>query len=581
MEKVWPCDDDESTRFPIFTRANTGEVFVDAATPLTWSVLGRQVYENGYRDALYEMGAFTPADFRPESEGEVVGCFGGYVYINVSISRVLAVRAPGMDWRAIDQAFFGESSDVPPYRPHPDDENPECTRKVGDWLGQLFTATSVPGIDRVRARIDEIVAERPDLTTLSEAELVARYRGLVPDFRRAFTTHMLGTYAANIVSGVVTFVGTSVGLADRVSAVTAGLGGVESVQQSLDIWELSRIVRRSSALTEAFDQGEAELLPRLQKLADDNDEAAASFLTGWQKFLDDWGFLGPSVWEMRSPTYETHPEIPLRMIDRARKVDDAHSPAARTASTAAERERAVREITARITDPAMLQQFQAAVAVLPVHMPAREAVKVQSTRLCEEARLTLRELGLRYVASGVLPRWEHVLLLMDDEIDAFLADPAPWADTIRERAAMLRKLESVWPPFLFEGTPPTLDEFAPRADDVVALAAEGDVLGGLGVSPGEHTGRARVIAHLDDDVDIDEGDIIVARATDSSWGPLFLAAGAVVTETGAVISHAAIVSRELGIPSAVSVENCMSRLADGMTLRVNGDDGTVTVVETA
>ena len=100
MDKIWPCDDDASTRFPIFTRANTGEVFTDAATPLTWSVLGRGVYENGYRDALYQMGVFTPADFRPEFEGEVVGCFGGYVYINVSLSRVLAVRTPGMDWRA-------------------------------------------------------------------------------------------------------------------------------------------------------------------------------------------------------------------------------------------------------------------------------------------------------------------------------------------------------------------------------------------------------------------------------------------------------------------------------------------------
>lgn len=57
MMKIWPCDDEESERFPIFTRANTGEVFAVAATPLTWSVLGQQVYENGYRDALYEMGA--------------------------------------------------------------------------------------------------------------------------------------------------------------------------------------------------------------------------------------------------------------------------------------------------------------------------------------------------------------------------------------------------------------------------------------------------------------------------------------------------------------------------------------------
>ncbi len=576
MEKIWPCDDEESRRFPIFTRANTGEVFADAATPLTWSVLGQQVYENGYRDALYEMGAFVPADFRPENEGEVVGCFGGYVYINVSLSRVLAVRVPGMDWRAIDQAFFGEAPDVPPYRPHPGDVNAECTEKVGSWLAGLFTATGSPGIERVRARIDEIVAERPDLTTLSEHDLAARYRGLVPDFREAFATHMLATYSANIVSGVVTQIGMAVGLGDLVSSVTSGVGAVESVQQSLDIWRLSRVVRASTALTAEFDRGVDGLVARVEALPDD---AGKEFLHGWHAFLDSWGFLGPNVWEMRSPTYASRPEIPLRMIDRARRVGESGSPQARTSSAAGERDRAVEAIVERLPDDATRQQFRAAVGVLPVHMPAREAIKVQSTRLCEEARLTLRELGGRCVASGTLDRWEDLLLLMDAELDPFLDDPGPWADTIRSRGETLRLLESLWPPFLFDGPTPTLDRFRPRAGDTVTAAAPGDVLAGLGVSPGEHTGRARIIRSLDDDADVDEGDIIVASTTDSSWGPLFLTAGAVVCETGAVISHAAIVSREIGIPSAVSVEGCMTRLVDGMTLRVNGDDGTVTVVD--
>ena len=168
---------------------------------------------------------------------------------------------------------------------------------------------------------------------------------------------------------------------------------------------------------------------------------------------------------------------------------------------------------------------------------------------------------------------------MGDEIDSFIADPSAWGDTIRERRATLHELEALWPPFLFDGPPPTLEQFTPRAADTVVAAHAGDVLNGLGVSPGTHTGRARVILSLDDDTDLDEGDIIVASTTDSSWGPLFLVAGAVVTETGAVISHAAIVSREMGIPSAVSVEGCMTKLVDGMTLQVNGDDGTVTVVD--
>ncbi len=576
MDKIWPCDDDESTRFPIFTRANTGEVFSDAATPLTWSVLGRGVYENGYRDALYEMGVFTPEDFRPEFEGEVVGCFGGYVYINVSLSRVLAVRTPGMDWRAIDQAFFGESPDVPPYQPHPLDENPKCSERMVEWMTSLFTATSVPAIDRMRKEIDATIAARPELTALSDADLIARYRGIVPEMRRAFAVHINGLYSANIVAGVVAQISAAVGMSDRVSSLTAGLGGVDSAQQSFDIWDLSRLVRNSATVAAEFDRGVGGVVDRLRDL--DDDEARV-FLRDWSEFLSAWGFLGPSVWEMRSPTYASRPEIPLRMIDRARHVPDSGSPQARGGSLASDRERAAQEISARIEDPSMLGQFQAAVAVLPLHMPAREASKVQCTRLCDEARMTLRELGGRFVDAGVLPRWEDVLLLMDDEADSFLADPAPWTGTIRERAERLRLLESLWPPFIFVGAPPSLEQFVPRASDRLKPAAVNDVLVGLGASPGTHTGRARLLTSLTDDVDIDDGDVLIAQTTDSSWGPLFLTAGAVVCETGAAISHAAIVSRELGIPSAVSVEGCMSRIADGMMVLVNGDDGTVTVLE--
>jgi pyruvate,water dikinase len=70
---------------------------------------------------------------------------------------------------------------------------------------------------------------------------------------------------------------------------------------------------------------------------------------------------------------------------------------------------------------------------------------------------------------------------------------------------------------------------------------------------------------------------LVALTTDSSWGPHFLSAGAVVTETGAAISRAAIVSRELGIPAAASVPYCTQKLTTGMDVSVDGNTGEVIV----
>lgn len=138
-------------------------------------------------------------------------------------------------------------------------------------------------------------------------------------------------------------------------------------------------------------------------------------------------------------------------------------------------------------------------------------------------------------------------------------------------------LENKWPPFILDGPPPAIVEFADRSTAIVNPALPGEVFGGLGVAPGVHTGPARVVRSLIDDFDLQPGDVLVAMTTDSSWGPLFLSAGAVVCQTGAAISHAAIVARELGIPAAVSVQDCTTQIVDGTIITVDGNSGKVTV----
>jgi pyruvate,water dikinase len=199
------------------------------------------------------------------------------------------------------------------------------------------------------------------------------------------------------------------------------------------------------------------------------------------------------------------------------------------------------------------------------------------TRLTEEARAAIRELGHRLVGRGMLSRWEHVLLVTNDEADAFVADPAACRSLIAQRAARLEMLMNKEPPFVFEGNAPPLSAYMDRDSRKVGIATAGTQLAGIGVSPGRYTGRARVITSLDADSELEPGEIIVAVTTDASWGPLFLAAGAVVVETGATISHAAIVARELGIPAAVSVTDVTRRIADGSTITVDGNTGTVVV----
>ncbi|MFF2028613.1 PEP-utilizing enzyme, partial [Streptomyces sp. NPDC058171] len=78
---------------------------------------------------------------------------------------------------------------------------------------------------------------------------------------------------------------------------------------------------------------------------------------------------------------------------------------------------------------------------------------------------------------------------------------------------------------------------------------------------------------------LEPGEILIAPITDPSWTPLFVAASAVVVDVGAPFSHAAIVSREIGIPCIVSATDATKRIPNGALIEVDGTTGVVTVLE--
>ncbi len=576
QDKIWICDDEPSQRFPVYTRANAGEVFAVAVSPLTWTAFGRLAWEVGFREALCDMGVFTPDEFRPTGQCDVVGCFGGYVYLNVSVTRLIGVRIPGLTVEAIDASFFGDQPDAPPYLPDPRDENAERSVQVGAWLASLPDSDPKKATDVYRLCVDEVVAKRPDFSTLSDAAVLEYFRSLMSVSQQLIRRHMLNTHGSNVLTGVIAQFSQAVGAGELAAKITAGVGDVDSAGQSFDLWELSRQAKSSPAVSAAFDKGVEGLLGRLRASP---DREASQFLEQWDAFIERWGFLGPDVWEFRSSTYRTNPEMVLRMLNRTRQAPDSAAPKARAATLIAEREAAIAGIAARLASDAAAQgQFTGAARAAGNYLAARERSKVINTRLNDEARTAIRELGRRLVKRGLLSKWEHVLMVTNDEADDFVANPAAYTQLISERAALLEVLTSKEPPFVFEGKAPPLSTFKDRAlGKSDKAAAAGTQLTGIGVSPGRYKGRARLIRSLAMDSELEPGEVIVAVTTDSTWGPLFLVAGAVVVETGSTISHAAIVSRELGIPAAVSVSNATQQIRNGDTVTVDGNTGTVTL----
>ena len=207
------------------------------------------------------------------------------------------------------------------------------------------------------------------------------------------------------------------------------------------------------------------------------------------------------------------------------------------------------------------------------------------------------ELGGRLAAKGVIDEREDVFFLEIDE-----GRGAVKSGTDQRALIARRKGERAWtlanpgpasygtPP----GPPPSFDalpgDAATVAKGVVWLmerifaaeasqtrSASGSTLRGIAASPGTYTGPARVIMDETEFDKIQAGDVLVCPITSPVWSVLFSSVGALVTDTGGVLSHPAIISREYGIPAVVATGSATANFKDGQLVTVDGDMGTVAV----
>jgi pyruvate,water dikinase len=107
---------------------------------------------------------------------------------------------------------------------------------------------------------------------------------------------------------------------------------------------------------------------------------------------------------------------------------------------------------------------------------------------------------------------------------------------------------------------------------------EGDTLKGFAASPGVVEGVARVLSDSSQIDQLQEGEILVASITAPSWAPIFSRIQATVTDIGGMMSHAAIVCREYGLPAVVGTGFATRKIKTGQRIRVDGDSGTVEIL---
>src|SRR4051812_6084681 len=256
----WIVDDTPSERFPIYGRGNAGEIYPNVMTPLTGSLVAGAARE-GQANALLEMGAVTAADLDEPATAVMSGVFGGYLYLNLSLSRLMGVRTPGMSPGDIDVQMFG-TSDAPPYVRQRGDRSALATMRLGRFMARSIRGVDLDALDAERAEVKSWLARLPDLETASDEELL----GVIDATPRWFAAHMRSLLYASAVAGVLSALLERIGARRArddpgvVIRLTSGIGGIETTGPSVCLWQLGRHVAGDPMLASQFDDGVPGLL---------------------------------------------------------------------------------------------------------------------------------------------------------------------------------------------------------------------------------------------------------------------------------------------------------------------------------
>ncbi len=202
----------------------------------------------------------------------------------------------------------------------------------------------------------------------------------------------------------------------------------------------------------------------------------------------------------------------------------------------------------------------------------REAFSAVYTQGLGLIRATFLGLGDSFASRGILNERDDIFYLYEGEIRRCVAgdltgDAFP-ALVARRKAEMALSRNAELPAVIYGDEPPPL---LPRARQT---------LRGTATSPGYYTGTVRVVRGLSEFRKLTVGDVLVVPYSDVAWTPLFARAGAVVAESGGMLSHSSIIAREYGIPAVVSVAGALS-LPELATVTVDGYTGEIVVHEEA
>ena len=573
----------------IWDNSNIAESYGGVTTPLTFS-FARHIYEEVYRQFCRIM-AVPPAAITANERifPRMLGLVRGRVYYNLlNWYRLLAMLPGFASNRRFMEQMMGVKEGIP------DEVLAEAVAgcRVGLWRDRFNLAWSVAGLVYNHLRLGRNIgrfyerlngALSPPVPPLEEQrpdELVGHYRMLESRLLTRWDAPLVNDFFAMVFFGLLRKV-TASWCRDANETLQndllSGEGGIVSAEPAKRVREMACIAAEELELTELLATADGPVAgqaiaahPRLGPL--------------YEAYLARFGDRCLDELKLESATLHDDPLPLLRSIGEfARRIRSgaASQPLDESAIRRGAEERAR---TALAGNPLKGVLFAWILGQARSRVRDRENLRFERTRLFGRVRRIFVELGKRFHADGILEDPRHIFWLEKDEIIGFVEGTASSTD-LRGLAAVRRAEFECW-----QSSEPPADRFETRgmvghtqpcrSTAVPLVVPEGDSLKGVGCCPGVVRGTVRVITDPRGAV-IRQGEILVAERTDPGWIMLFPACSGLLVERGSLLSHSAIVAREMGIPAVVSLAGLTAWLTTGDLVEMDGASGTVRKIAAA
>jgi phosphohistidine swiveling domain-containing protein len=582
----------------IWDNSNIVESYSGVTSPLTFSFI-RRAYTIVYHCFAEVMGiAPKVVAANEDTFSNMLGLFRGRVYYNLRNWYRLIKLFPGYQYNArYMESMMGlkeplELDDVsvkPSFWRKWFVEFPSLLKLVGRSLWNFLRLQRRVKQFQTSFRQHYEVWDEMNFAKLSPPEALKLYQEMERALLWNWKAPIINDFYVMIYYGLLkklceSWCGDTTGAMQN--DLICGEGGIESAQPAKHLLRMAARAQHDPELRRMILEDELESLPKRVR----EDPRLAEFSREMQRYLRLYGFRCMHELKLEEFSLRDRPASVYGVLRNYLALNDE---AALDVDAAEAREQRVRREAEGKATAALRSRrgswwrrfiFRRILRNARNGVKNRENMRFARTRIYGLLRELMRGVGGQLAREGILDEREQIFYLTMDEVWDYVRGTAVTTDL--RALALLRKQE--FDHYRDSSTPAPDERFETfgmayhrnlfRNHRAAAPKFVDGKLRGIGCCQGVIEAPARVVHHPSDAHDL-VGTILVAERTDPGWVPLYPAVKGILIERGSILSHSAVVAREMGIPTIVGISGLLASIQDGQRLRMDGQAGTVELLD--